>query len=104
MVGRLVEHDQVRVADQRGGQRDPPLLAAGQPVHRAVEVTDAEPVQHVAHPGVGRPLVVRGAVPGGQHHVPDPGAGGQRVALGQVGQPQPAEPADPAAVRGARRR
>ena len=43
-------------------------------------------------------------VPGGQHHVPDPGAGRQRVALGQVGQVQPAEPADPAAVRGAQRR
>ena len=30
VVGRLVEHDQVGVADQRRGQRDAPLLAAGQ--------------------------------------------------------------------------
>ena len=35
VVGRLVEHDQVEVADQRGGQRDAALLAAGQPVDGA---------------------------------------------------------------------
>ena len=63
VVGRLVEHDQVVVAEQQPGQRAATPLAAGEPVDDPVEGDPGE--QHLddlAGGRVGGPLVV-GAVP-----------------------------------------
>ena len=84
VVRGLVEHDEVGVADQRGGEGDAALLPTGQAVDGAVQVVQAQSVQHVADLRIGRPLVL-GAVPG-QHDVADPRSGRQRVALREVGQ------------------
>ena len=46
MVGRLVEHEQVGIGDQRPGQRDPLLLPARELVHRPVDhLREAEAMQ-----------------------------------------------------------
>ena len=52
--GRLVEDDQVRLADQRAGDADPLRLAAGQLVRVALEdrAVQLHPVQHGGDPRV----------------------------------------------------
>ena len=43
MVGRLVEQQQVRLAEQQLGERDPHLPAAGERLGRPLEVLGLEP-------------------------------------------------------------
>ena len=65
VVGRLVEHQQVVVDDQRAGQRDPAPLAAGERADPAVEHrVEVRPARRRARPaprapGVRGPLVRR---------------------------------------------
>ena len=69
VVGRLVEQQQLGVAEQRLRQRDPAPLAARQrrdrrvqPLREAADLDAAEqPVEHGAVGGVGHPLVVGAA-------------------------------------------
>ena len=97
VVGRLVEHDQVVVAQQQGGQRAAAALAAGQPDHRAVEGHAGE--QHLddlAGARVGGPLVVGHAA---EHRLADGVGVVELVALLEVADEQPALLRDAAAVR-----
>lgn len=106
MVGRLVQYQQVELAHQRRGERDPPPLAAGEIVDRGVhaETGDADAVHHRADARVGGPFVFGDLVghrvvgEAGQHHRAHRRARGQRAALGHHRRAQAAEPADPAAV------
>ena len=63
VVSRLVEKQDVPVADQQGRERDPAALASAQLAEGGAP-GDAthEPLDHVAYPGIARPLVF-GAVP-----------------------------------------
>ncbi len=96
VVGGLVQHHQVEITDQRAGQRHSALLPAGEPVDDPVEVVEAEPVQHVAHLRIGGPLVL-GPVRV-QDDVAYPRAARQVIALRQMREPQPADPAHPPRV------
>ncbi len=62
MVGRLVEDQQIRGADEESRQRHPAPLATGHlPGGRLrAEVGQAETAEHGAHPGVAGPLVLGG--------------------------------------------
>ena len=87
VVGRLVEDQQVGVVQQQPGQRAPAPLAAGEPVHGAVEGDAGEQhLDHLAGARVGRPLVVRLA---GEHHLADGVAVVEQVALVEVAEVQP---------------
>ena len=57
VVGRLVEQQDVRVAEQRGGEEGARLLAAGEAVERPVggEVLDPEPAPDLLGTRLGRP-------------------------------------------------
>jgi len=61
VVGRLVEHQQIGFGDQQRRQRHPAALATGEPLDRCVQahLMQAEPVEHLAYPGVAGPLVHR---------------------------------------------
>ena len=96
VVGRLVEHDQVVVAEQQRGERAAPPLATGQPDHRPVEGDAGQ--QHLddlAGAGVGRPLVVGHAA---EHRLAHGVGVVQLVALLQVADQQAALLRDAAAV------
>ena len=95
VVGGLVQEQQVVLADQDRGQRDPPGLAAGEPVRRGGQVHPGQQGgQHGPGPGVGRPGVL------GQVADHDRGHGaGQLTALGQHPGPQPPGAGRPAAVQ-----
>ena len=69
VVRRLVEQDDVVLADQQRGQRHPAPLPAGQPLQRRVEAPDAGRVDAAEQPG---------------HHVPDPRVGGPLVRGGRA--------------------
>ena len=95
VVGGLVEHDQVGLADEQLGERDPAPLATGErrddgveALREAGQIEPAEqPGQDVADLGVAGPLVV-GEV--ADDLVPDGGLGVERVVLGEHAEPQPA--------------
>ena len=97
VVGRLVEHDEVVVAQQECGQRATPSLATGQPDDRAVQGHPGE--QHLddlAGAGVGGPLVVGHAA---EHGLADRVGVVELVALLEEADEQSALLGDPAAVR-----
>ena len=58
VVGRLVQHHQVQVLYERGGEVHAPALAAGELPHRGVQakLRHAGALQHLAHPRVGGPF------------------------------------------------
>jgi hypothetical protein len=62
VVGRLVEHQQVQLLDERGGQRDATPFPTGHAGHGCVEPErgDAQPVEDRPRPRVSGPLVVGG--------------------------------------------
>ena len=96
VVGRLVEHEQVVVAEQQRGQRAAAALAAGEAEHRAVEGDAGQ--QHLddlAGARVGRPLVVG---PAAEHGLADGVGVVELVALVEVADVQPAGLRDPAGV------
>jgi hypothetical protein len=69
VVGRLVQHEQVMVADQQSGQRDPAALTPAEVSHRRVQVHAADKVlDHRPGTSVGRPDMIRLA---GDDPVPD---------------------------------
>ncbi len=96
VVGRLVEHDQLVVAEEQRGQRAAAALATGQPGDGPVELDAGEQLGDDAAQGrVGRPLVVGAAAQHGLAH----GVGVvELVALVQVADQQPAGLRDPAGV------
>ncbi len=97
VVGRLVEHDQVVVAEQQLGQRAAAPLAAGQPGHRAVEGDAGQQhLDHLAGPRVGGPLVVGAAA---EHRLAHRVGVLELVGLAEVADQQPALLRDPAGVR-----
>ncbi len=97
VVRRLVEYDEVVVAEQQRGQRTPAPFPAGEPEHRPVQLHAGEQlVDDLAQLRVGGPLVVG---PAAEHHLPDAVAVDQLVALVEVADQQPAGLRDPAAVR-----
>ena len=98
VVGRLVEDDQVVVAEQQPGQRAPSTLAAGEPFDGAVERHAREQHLHdLAGRGVRRPLVLGAPFEDRLAH----GRGRvEVVALGEVAEPQAAVAGDPAVVGG----
>ncbi|SKY48729.1 30S ribosomal protein S5 [Mycobacteroides abscessus subsp. abscessus] len=58
VVGRLVEDQDVGVGDQRGRQRDPSPLPAGQFVDASIEkAVDTDSREDAAHSRIARPLV-----------------------------------------------
>ena len=99
VVGGLVEHDQVVVAEQQRGQRAAPPLAAGQAEHRAVEGDPGQQLlDDLAGARVGRPLVVGAA---GEHRLADRVGVDEGVVLVQEADQQPARPATPGRSRAA---
>nr|BFE67733.1 hypothetical protein GCM10020092_010340 [Actinoplanes digitatis] len=81
VVGRLVEDQQVGLADQQRGQGDPAALAAGHRPDRRLqpEVAHAEAVEDGPHAGVAGPLVL------GAHALTQPGRAQHDVAHRRVG-------------------
>ncbi len=97
VVRRLVEYDEVVVAEQQRGQRTAAPLPAGEPEHRPVQLHPGEQlVDDLAQLRVGGPLVVG---PAAEHRLPDAVAVDQLVALVEVADQQPAGLRHPAAVR-----
>ena len=104
VVGRLVEQQQVGVVEQHPRERDPPPLAAREPLQRRVDPgaealeRDAteQAVEHSAELATAGPFVL-GAFT--HEHLADRRPGGQTVALVERIQAQPAEPGHLAAVR-----
>ena len=97
VVGRLVEYDEVVVAEQQRGQRAAAALAAGEAEHRPVQLHAGEQLlDDLAQPRVGGPLVVG---PAAEHRLPDGVGVDQLVALVEVADEQAAGLRDPAAVR-----
>src|SRR5215510_13741941 len=95
MVGRLVEQQQIVVAQQQGGQRDPPGFATRQSLCRSGEIDagqqrgDRGPGARVAGPHVFGPAAGHQVAHGA----------GQPVLLGEVADPQVAGAGHPPAVR-----
>ena len=58
VVGRLVQHHQVQVLHERGGEVDAAPLAAGELPHRGVQakLRHTGALEHLAHAGVGGPF------------------------------------------------
>ena len=81
MVGGLVQHDQVVVAQQHLNQPDPPPFATGQGFDGAVQVhTGQQCLDDLPPIRPGRIDVIGGAV---QDHLPDRFTGGAGLMLGQ---------------------
>ncbi len=101
VVGRFVEHQQVEVAHQRGGQRDAAALAAGKIGDRGVQAEPghAEAGEHRPHPRVGGPFVLGAETVRVEDRVAHGRVRGKLGALGDHRHPQIATLADPAAVR-----
>ncbi len=105
VVGRLVQDQQVRRADQQRGERDPAALAPRHRLHQRVEaqVGHAEAGQHGAHARVAGPLMLRreafGQPGGADDHVAHRGGHRQVEGLGQGGDPEVTAVCDPAGVR-----
>ncbi|EOD69495.1 30S ribosomal protein S5 [Amycolatopsis vancoresmycina DSM 44592] len=99
VVGRLVEHDQVELPGQRGGQRDPAPLPTGQVRRRRVQADRGDPqaVHNGSDAGIGGPFVL-GAV-AFEHDVADRAAVRELSALGDHGHPQVANMAHPPGIR-----
>ncbi len=106
VVGGLVEHEQVVVAEQHRGQRHPAPLPTGQlgdqrvvaPGHGDLDVGQ-QPAEHRAHRGVARPGVGAGRQPLRAEHVLEHGAVGLEVGLVEVADPQAAAVGHPPAVQ-----
>ena len=102
VVGRLVEDQQVVVGQQQPGQRAAAALAAGEPVHLAVEGDAGQ--QHLddlAHARVRGPLVVLRAA---EHHLAHGVGVVEQVALVEVADVQAAVAARPGRCRASRAR
>ena len=100
VVGRLVEHEQVELADQRRGQRDPPRSppdspsTGGQP-----RSCSAEAVEDVAHPGVGGPLVLGRRTAEDERRAPVAPAAGRRAGATWASRSPPTRLTRPASGR-----
>ena len=97
MVGRLVECDDIPIADQQRGQLDPPALATAERADRRVPVdVGDQAADHLADARIAGPLVL-GPVADQRpsHRV----AGVQDVRLAQRADPQPAAPGHPSGIR-----
>ena len=59
VVGWLIEHHEVQILHQRGGQVHAAALATGERTHRSIEpkIYDAQSAQDIAHLGIGGPLI-----------------------------------------------
>jgi hypothetical protein len=96
VVGGLVEQQHLPLAGQQPGERDAPPLAAAEHGHRRVPGDAGEQAaDHVAHPGIARPDVLR--------RVPDDRPLDrervvERVALVELADPDPAADGDPPGV------